>query len=59
MKLYTVAVYVMMMCMKEDNPGPKYLKGDYSRDIISIVVQGVSFCIWLTAEPQKMLLTHA
>ena len=28
MKLYTVTVYDMRMYMKEDNPGPKYYKGD-------------------------------
>ena len=26
MKLYTVAVYNLRMCMKEDNPGPYYFK---------------------------------
>ena len=28
MKLYTVAVYTLRMCMKEDNPGSNYFKGD-------------------------------
>jgi len=27
-KLYTVAVCELRMCMKEDNPGPNYFKGD-------------------------------
>jgi len=28
MKLYTVAVYNLRMCMEEVNPGLKYIKGD-------------------------------
>jgi len=28
MKLYTVAVYELRMCMKGDNPVPKYFKGE-------------------------------
>jgi len=28
MKLYTVAEYYLRKCMKEDNPGPNYFKGD-------------------------------
>jgi len=28
MKLYTVAVYNLKMCTKEDNPGLNYIKGD-------------------------------
>ena len=28
MKFYTLAVYNLRMCMKEDNPGTKYIKGD-------------------------------
>jgi len=28
MKLYTVEVYDLRMCMKEDNPGQKYVKED-------------------------------
>ena len=28
MKVYTVAVYDLRMCKKEDNPGPNYFKGD-------------------------------
>ena len=28
MKLYTVAVYNLIICIKEDNHGPKYFKGD-------------------------------
>ena len=28
MKLYTVAVYNLRMCMKEDNHGTKLFKGD-------------------------------
>ena len=27
MKLYTVAVYNLMMCLKEDNPSRNYFKG--------------------------------
>jgi len=38
MKLYTVAVYTLRMCLKEDNSVPKYFNGDTSREIISIVV---------------------
>ena len=29
MKLYRVVFYNLRMCMKEDNLGPKYFKGDY------------------------------
>ena len=28
MKVYTIVVYNLRMCMKKDNPGPKYFKGD-------------------------------
>jgi len=28
MNLYTFAVYILRMCMKEDNSGPKHYKGD-------------------------------
>ena len=28
MKLYTFAVYILRMCMKKDNSGPKHYKGD-------------------------------
>jgi len=28
MKLYIVAAYLLRMCMKEDNLGPNYFKGD-------------------------------
>ena len=28
MKLYTIVVYNLRMCMRKDNPGPKYFKGD-------------------------------
>jgi len=28
MKLYTVAVYNLMMCMTEHNPDPKYFTGN-------------------------------
>jgi len=38
MKLYTVAVYTLRMCLKEDNSVPKYFNGDTSREIISIAV---------------------
>jgi len=31
MKLYTVVVYNLRMCMKEDNSGQKYHKGDNSK----------------------------
>ena len=34
MKLYTDVVYDTRMCMKEDNHGPKPIKGDNSRKII-------------------------
>jgi len=40
MKLYAVAVYNLILCMKEDNHGLKYRKGDKSREIISSVGQG-------------------
>ena len=38
MKLYTVAVYNLRTCMKEDNPGPKYFKGSVRWGL------SVSFC---------------
>ena len=41
-KLYTVAVYSLTICMKEDNPGAKYFKGENK-----YCVKGVSFVIWL------------
>ena len=34
MKLYTVLVYKLWMCMMKDNPGLKNIKGDYSRETI-------------------------
>ena len=34
MNLYTVVVYSLRICIKEDNPGPKYIKRDNSREII-------------------------
>jgi len=34
LKLYTVVVNNLRMCMKEDNPSPIYNKGDNSREII-------------------------
>jgi len=40
MKLYTVVVYDMRMCMKRDNPGWKSFKGDNH-----LCVTGVSFVI--------------
>jgi len=39
MKLYTVAVYDLRMCMKEDNPSPKYFK----QDKLVVLDGGVSF----------------
>jgi len=36
MKLYTVKVYDLRMCMSENNPGL-----NYSREIISSAVQGI------------------
>jgi len=35
MKLYTVEVYNLRMCMKEDNPGPKKFKGGNLKEIRS------------------------
>jgi len=29
MKLYKVVVYDLRMCMKEDNPSPKFFKENY------------------------------
>ena len=42
MKLYSFVhlVYDLRMCVKEDNPGPKYFKGCNSREIISSAGQG-------------------
>jgi len=27
-KIYTIAIYDLMMCIKKENPGPKYFKGN-------------------------------
>jgi len=35
MKLFIVAVYNLRICIKKDNLGWKYFKGDNSREIIS------------------------
>jgi len=43
-KLYTVVVFNLRMCMKEDNPSQKNIKGDYSREIIICVVSFVIRC---------------
>jgi len=42
LKLYTVVVYHLRMCMKEDNPGPTNIKGDNLKEIIMGAGQGVS-----------------
>ena len=42
LKLYTVVVYHLRMCMKEDNPGLKNIKGDNLKEIIIGAGQGVS-----------------
>jgi len=34
LKLNTVVDYEQRLRMKEDNPGPKHIKGDNSREII-------------------------
>jgi len=34
-KLYTVAVYDLRMCLKEDNCSLKYVKGDHFKNINS------------------------
>ena len=36
MKLYSVVVFDLRMCMKGDNPGPKSIKGDNSRDFFNV-----------------------
>ena len=43
MKLNTVVVYYLRMCMKEDNSSQKNIKGDNY-----LCKKGVSFVIWLT-----------
>ena len=40
MKLYTVTVYNLRMCVKEENPCPKYFKWDNKRKLWT----GLSFC---------------
>jgi len=40
MKLYTVMVYNLSMCMKEDNSGSTNVKGDNSREMIICAGQG-------------------
>ena len=42
MKLYTVAVYDLLMYMKGDNPCQTYFKGDNSKEITSSAGQGSS-----------------
>ena len=34
-KLYTVAIFDLRLCLQKDNLGTKYFKGDNSREIIS------------------------
>jgi len=47
MKLYTVAVYNLRICMKDDNPSLNYIKGDNSWEIIICAGQGyVSFVLF-------------
>jgi len=41
MKPYTVVVYDLRMCMKEDNLDQTNIKGFNSREIISRVGQGI------------------
>ena len=36
MKLYSVVVFDLRMCMMGDNPGPKSIKGDNSRDFFNV-----------------------
>jgi len=43
MKLYTAVTYNLKMCMKEDNPDPKNIKGDNSREKM-ICVGGDILC---------------
>jgi len=44
MKLYTVTIHNMRMCMMEDNSGSNYFKeNNWLRKIISSVGWGVSF----------------
>jgi len=40
MKLYTVMVYNLSMCMKEDNSGSTNVKGDNSREMNICAGQG-------------------
>ena len=44
-KLHIVAKYNLRMCMmmKEDNPSPKNIKEDESREIIILIEQGYPF----------------
>jgi len=43
-KLYTVVVYDLRMCMKEGNLSLKYIKGDNLREIM-FAGQGISFVV--------------
>ena len=47
MKLYTVEVYNLRMCMKGDNPGPKKFKGGNLKEIRSSGRWGYATVIWL------------
>jgi len=42
-KLYTVVVYDLRMCMKKDNLGPTNIKKEYSREIIICAGLGKQF----------------
>ena len=44
MKLYTVIVYDMKMCMKKENPDSNYFKWDNWSYTLYSTAGGVSFC---------------
>ena len=40
---HTIAVYAIGMCIREDNPDPKNIKGDNSREMVICVEQGIVY----------------
>jgi len=48
MKPYTVVLYDLRMCFKEDNPCPKCFKGDNSMEISSSAGLGYLFDSWFS-----------
>jgi len=58
MKLFTVVVYDLRMCMKEDNLCLKNIKGDNSREIIIFAEPWVPFVLRPTVLVYQGETTH-